>query len=157
LETIAFLKGALMMVLPMKVDHLQVTVRDVGAVETFYDGLMEALGFDLNKKIKVYLEELDMTVIEYLDKSYDFGICSSLKEYQEETIHRRKPGAVHHIAFRASSRNEVDRIYQKVLELGAEILDEPQIFPQHGPNYYALFFNDPDGIKYEIVNNDDHF
>lgn len=141
----------------MKVDHLQVTVRDVGAVETFYDELMEALGFDLSKKIKVYLEELDMTVIEYLDKSYDFGICSSLKEYQEETIHRRKPGVVHHIAFRASSRNEVDRIYQKVLELGAEILDEPQIFPQHGPNYYALFFNDPDGIKYEIVNNDDHF
>lgn len=141
----------------MKVDHLQVTVRDVGTVETFYNGLMEALGFDLNKKIKVYLEELDMTVIEYLDKSYDFGICSSLKEYQEETIHRRKPGAVHHIAFRASSRNEVDRIYQRVLELSAEILDEPQIFPQHGPNYYALFFNDPDGIKYEIVNNDDHF
>ena len=144
------------MALPMKVDHLQVTVKNIDTAEVFYDVLMEALGFDLNKKINVYLEDLDMNVIEYLDQSYDFGICSPLKEYQEETIHRRKPGAVHHIAFQAPSRNEVNRIYQKVLELGAEILDEPQIFPQHGPNYYALFFNDPDGIKYEIVNNDDH-
>lgn len=38
------------MALPMKVDHLQVTVKDVNKVEAFYDGLMEALGFDLNKK-----------------------------------------------------------------------------------------------------------
>ena len=45
------------MALPMKVDHLQVTVKDVNKVEAFYDGLMEALGFDLNKKINVYLEE----------------------------------------------------------------------------------------------------
>lgn len=145
------------MVLPMKVDHLQVTVKDIDLVEGFYDGLMEALGFDLSKKIKVYLEELDMNVIEYLDSSYDFGICSALSEYENETVHRRKAGAVHHIAFRAASRSEVDRIYQTVLALGAEILDEPQIFPQQGPNYYALFFNDPDGIKYEIVNNDDHY
>ena len=117
---------------------------------------MEALGFDLNKKINVYLEELDMQVIEYLDSSYDFGICSALSQFEDQTVHRRKPGAVHHIAFRASSRNEVDRMYQIARGLGAEILDKPQIFPQHGPNYYALFFNDPDGIKYEIVNNDDH-
>lgn len=144
------------MVLPMKIDHMQVTVRDINEVESFYDGLMEALGFDLKKKIKVYLAELDMNVIEYLDGSYDFGICSALKPFENDIVHRRKPGAIHHIAFRASSRTEVDRIYQKVLELGAEILDEPQIFPQHGPNYYAVFFNDPDGIKYEIVNNDDH-
>lgn len=140
----------------MKIDHMQVTVRDINEVESFYDGLMEALGFDLKKKIKVYLAELDMNVIEYLDGSYDFGICSALKPFENDTVHRRKPGAIHHIAFRASSRTEVDRIYQKVLELGAEILDEPQIFPQHSPNYYAVFFNDPDGIKYEIVNNDDH-
>lgn len=145
------------MALPMKVDHLQVTVKDIHVVEAFYDGLMEALGFDLSKKINVYLEELDMNVIEYLDSSYDFGICSALGEYEDETVHRRKPGAVHHIAFRAVSRSEVDRIYQTVLALGAEILDEPQIFPQHGPNYYAFFFKDPDGIKYEIVHNNDHY
>ncbi len=145
------------MALPMKVDHLQVTVKDIHVVEDFYDGLMEALGFDLSKKINVYLEELDMNVIEYLDSSYDFGVCSALSEYEDESVHRRKPGAVHHIAFRAASRSEVDRIYQTVLALGAEILDEPQIFPQHGPNYYALFFKDPDGIKYEIVHNNDHY
>ena len=144
------------MALPMKVDHLQVTVKDVNKVEAFYDGLMEALGFDLNKKINVYLEELDMQVIEYLNSSYDFGICSALSQFEDQTVHRRKPGAVHHIAFRASSRNEVDRMYQIVRGLDAEILDKPQIFPQHGPNYYDLFFNDPYGIKYEIVNNDDH-
>ena len=29
----------------------------------------------------------------------------------------------------------------------------PQIFPEHGSNYYATFFKDLDGIKYEIVYN----
>ena len=34
------------------------------------------------------------------------------------------------------------------------IVHEPRIFPEHGPNYYALFFKDLEGIKFEIVCNE---
>lgn len=94
-----------------------------------------------------------MEVVEYLDEAYDFGICSPLAEYQDELIHRRRPGAVHHVAFRAATRKDVDAIYELLLPLGTEIIDPPQIHFSHGPSYYALFFKDPDGIKYEIVCN----
>jgi hypothetical protein len=30
-------------------------------------------------------------------------------------------------------------------------VDEPKFYPQHGDSYYALFFKDMEGIKYEIV------
>ena len=70
-----------------------------------------------------------------------------------DIVHRRKPGAFHHLAFRATSRQEVDKLYLKIKDIGANIVHPPQIFLEHGPNYYATFFKDLDGIKYEIVCN----
>ena len=43
------------------------------------------------------------------------------------------------------------RPHCKILETGADIVDEPKFYPQHGDSYYALFFKDMEGIKYEIV------
>lgn len=57
----------------------------------------------------------------------------------------------HHIAFKAHSRNHVDELYIKVCAIGAQIIDEPQIFPQDSPNYYEFFFFDTEGIKFEVV------
>ncbi|WP_420885248.1 VOC family protein [Candidatus Soleaferrea massiliensis] len=72
-------------------------------------------------------------------------------EGQDETVHRRKPGAFRHLAFRAFSREEVDALHRKIKEIGAQIVFTPRIFPEHGPDCYAMFFKKPDGIKYEIV------
>jgi catechol 2,3-dioxygenase-like lactoylglutathione lyase family enzyme len=68
-----------------------------------------------------------------------------------DVIHRRKPGALHHLAFRAGSRAEVDRLSHELKAIGAEIVGGPKLWPEHGPDYYAVFFKDPEGIKYEIV------
>lgn len=137
--------------MPIEIDHIQVTVSDMERAEPFCDKLMEILGFDLSKKITAVIPEYKMQVAEYLDDEYDFGICSPLAEFEKETIDRRKPGAVHHIAFKAYSRAHVDELYEKVREIGADIIDAPQIFPQHSPNYYAFFFFDTERIKYEVV------
>ena len=45
----------------------------------------------------------------------------------------------------------MDQLYQKIEEIGAHIVDLPKFYPQHGESYYALFFKDLEGIKYEIV------
>lgn len=57
---------------------------------------------------------------------------------------------VHHVAFEAPSRSEVDERARWLRERGAPIESEPEEY-SYMPGYYAVFFYDPDGIKLEIV------
>ncbi len=67
-------------------------------------------------------------------------------------MHRRRPGALHHLAFRAASRAEVDRLHVALQSIGANIVSAPREYPEYTPpGYYALYFKDPEGIQYEIV------
>jgi catechol 2,3-dioxygenase-like lactoylglutathione lyase family enzyme len=65
---------------------------------------------------------------------------------------RHSPG-LHHLAWSVDGRQEVDRIYQRLLSAGATILDPPAEYPQYnkGRGYYAVFFADADGLKLECV------
>ena len=133
------------------IDHIQITVKDFKAAETFYDRLMPILGFDLSKKSRGRVDAHDFDVIEYFHPLLILGINSPRAAFKNDEVHRRKPGSIHHIAFKAGSKAEVDELYPLIETAGAQIVAPPQYFPQHGESYYALFFKDPDGIKYEIV------
>ncbi|MDR2038448.1 MAG: VOC family protein [Bacteroidales bacterium] len=136
------------------IDHIQITVKDIKAAEPFYDRLMPILGYDLENKISVPIPQNDLYVVEYLHPQMDFGICSPREAFRNDTVHRRKPGSIHHIAFRADNRQHIDELYGKIKEIpGVRIVSPPRIYEEHGPDYYALFFKDPDGIKFEIVYN----
>jgi catechol 2,3-dioxygenase-like lactoylglutathione lyase family enzyme len=133
------------------IDHIQITVKDLKIAEPFYDKLLPVLGFDLSRKSKGRVAEHEFDVVEYYHPMLIFGINSPREVFKEDMIHRRKPGALHHLAFKAASCAEVDRLYPKIKETGANIIEEPRFYPQHGEHYYALFFKDLEGIKYEIV------
>lgn len=133
------------------IDHIQITVRDVKTAEPFYDKLMPVLGFDINRKVSAVIEEHDFYVVEYTHPNLSFAITSPRTAFLNDTVHRRKPGALHHLAFKAESRTEVDRLHQKLKDIGAIIVTPPKIYPEYSENYYAVFFKDLDGIKYEIV------
>lgn len=133
------------------IDHIQITVRDLKVAEPFYDKLMPILGFDLNRKGKGRVDQHDFDVVEYYHPQLILGINSPREAFKNDSIHRRKPGALHHLAFKADSCEEVDKLFLQIKEIGANIVEEPKFFPQHGERYYALFFKDPEGIKYEIV------
>lgn len=64
--------------------------------------------------------------------------------------HNRYSQGLHHFAFNANSREEVNNFYTLLLEMGATILDPPAEY-DYSPGYYAVFFTDPDGIKLELV------
>jgi catechol 2,3-dioxygenase-like lactoylglutathione lyase family enzyme len=135
------------------IDHIQITVKDLEIAEAFYDKFLPLLGFDINKKVKTFIAEHDFRVIEYTHPLLAFAITSPRKIFKNETVHRRKPGALHHLAFKADTREEVNRIYIELMKTGATIVSEPQIFPEYGKDYYALFLKDAEGIKYEVVCN----
>lgn len=136
------------------IDHIQITVKNIDNAEIFYDKLMPILGFDLNKKSKGIVDQHEFEVIEYFHPLLIFAINSPRKIFKDEFVHRRKPGAIHHLAFKAESTEEIDNLFIKIREIGANIIESPRYYPQHGEKYYALFFKDLDGIKYEIVYED---
>lgn len=134
-----------------KIDHINITVGNLDRAEKFYDKLMPLLGFDVHRKIKADIPEHEFSVVEYFSDALDFAIISPRGEFKDVKVHRRRPGALHHLAFHADSPDEVDQLFQEIVSIGAEIVTPPRHYPEYGPTYYALFFKDTENIKYEIV------
>jgi hypothetical protein len=45
----------------------------------------------------------------------------------------------------------VDAIARHFAEEGLTC-SSPQLYPEYAPDYYAIFFSDPDGIRLEVTN-----
>jgi len=134
------------------IDHIQITVKDMSVAAPFYDKLLPLLGFDIQRRVSAVIEEHEFHVVEYAHPRLAFAITSPRRAFMGETINRRKPGALHHLAFKAASRVEVDRLHSELKKIGATIVSPPREYPEYTPpGYYALFFKDLEGIKYEIV------
>jgi catechol 2,3-dioxygenase-like lactoylglutathione lyase family enzyme len=137
------------------IDHIEITVRDMNVAVRFYDRLLPLLGFDLKDRSSARIEEHEKTVVSYEHPRLGFAITSPRRVFMGESINRRKPGSLHHLAFRAASRADVDRLHAEVSGIGATIVRAPQAYPEYTPpGYYAFYFKDPEGIKYEIVSTD---
>jgi catechol 2,3-dioxygenase-like lactoylglutathione lyase family enzyme len=134
------------------IDHVQITVKDMSIAVPFYDKLLPLLGFDPKKRATAVIDEHEFHVVEWQNPRLCFAITSPRTAFANEAINRRKPGALHHLAFKASSRAEVDRLHDELKAIGATIVDPPKEYPEYTPaGYYALFFKDLEGIKYEVV------
>ena len=134
------------------IDHIQITVRDLDAAAAFYDRLMPLLGFDPAKRVRATIATHDFEVVEYTHPRLAFAITSPRQSVSRDIVHRRRPGALHHLAFRATNRSEVDALFARVRAIGAVIVAPPREYPEYTPpGYYAFFFKDLEGLKYEVV------
>jgi catechol 2,3-dioxygenase-like lactoylglutathione lyase family enzyme len=107
------------------------------------------------KRSDAVIDRHDKHVVSYEHPRLGFAITSPRNAFAGEAINRRKPGALHHLAFRVASRADVDRMHLELQVIGATIVAPPREYPEYTPNgYYALYFKDPEGIKYEIVCHD---
>lgn len=61
------------------------------------------------------------------------------------------PGALQHLAFAASSRAEVDAFAAWATSQGVRVTGGPQAYPQYERDYYAVFFDGPEGLRLELV------
>ena len=129
------------------VDHLDLVVSDLERSLAFYRGLLEPLGFTRASEIEGERGER----VVYLGGTG--GPSVSLRERQSDahaTPYDRYAVGIHHLAFAAASREQVDERAAWVRRQEAEIESEPQEY-DYTPDYYAVFFYDPDGLKLEIV------
>jgi catechol 2,3-dioxygenase-like lactoylglutathione lyase family enzyme len=58
---------------------------------------------------------------------------------------------LNHLAFHAKSKEQVDSITKELEEKGISILYKDRHPYAGGKDYYAVFFEDPDRIKVELV------
>ena len=56
---------------------------------------------------------------------------------------------LHHLCFRARSREDIDRTAEFLREIGATIVRGP-LAGNWAPGYYYVLFEDPDGIRVEL-------
>ncbi len=134
------------------IDHIQITVKDWAVAVPFYDKFLPLLGFDPESRRSAHLEAHEFDVVEYSHPRLAFATTSPRSAFANDTVHRRKPGPLHHLAFKAESRAEVDRLHLELQKIGATIVTPPREYPEYvPPGYYALYLKDPEGINYEIV------
>lgn len=137
------------------IDHIEITVADLDRAERFYDALLPLLGFDLKHKGRGEFPAWEHTEIDYGTADFSLGLVCPRPALAGEGVCRRKPGSLHHLAFRAESAQQVDALYLAVLSIpGVTVVAPPQLYPEYTPDYYAFFFKDTEGIKLEIVHFD---
>ena len=124
--------------------HVDLTVTDLERSVDFYSQVLTELGFE-----PIPVDPGDAPCWEIRGGDLPaFGIA--LHRARSNTRHDRFAAGLHHLAFRAGSRAEVDRFYRFLSGRHIEVLDAPAEY-DYTPGYYAVFFADPDGLKLELV------
>ncbi|HEY8724096.1 MAG TPA: VOC family protein [Gaiellaceae bacterium] len=57
----------------------------------------------------------------------------------------------HHVSIAVETPADVDSAHAVVIALGGEVLHAPRLWPQYHLDYYATFFEDPDGFRLEVA------
>ncbi len=129
------------------VDHLDLVVSDLERSLSFYTQLLGPLGFTRTSEIEGERGER----VVYIGGSG--GPAVSLRARQSDahpTPYDRYALGIHHLAFAAASREQVEERAAWLRDRGVEIESGPKEY-DYTPGYYAVFFYDPDGIKLEIL------
>lgn len=126
--------------------HIDLNVSDLAAAKRVYGPVLEFLGYVL---VKDDLQGCEWDLgPEGQGASFGLRLCNPAMAGR---AHERSAPGLHHLAWRAASRSEVDAVHQLLLEQGIKVLDAPAHYPEYSGDYYAVFFEDTDGMKLEVV------
>jgi catechol 2,3-dioxygenase-like lactoylglutathione lyase family enzyme len=120
--------------------HVYLTVRDFNACLPFYEKL---LGF-FEMQCLVKTDQLYYCV----GSRTGVGIRAASPEHKNTPFDQYRVG-LHHLCFRARSREEVDAVYNFVVQLGTKIIHPPEE-STWAPGYYSVLFEDPEGLRLEV-------
>ena len=126
------------------IDHIYLTVSELGPSEAFYDRLLvTTLGF----RKSLFQLNGDPHVNYY---NRHFGVV--LRPARAGAArHDPYASGLHHLCLRVDSAADVDRVAHALTAAGITT-SAPQLYPDYAPDYYATFLEDPDGIRLEITN-----
>ncbi len=122
------------------VAHTQLSVNAFRECVDFYDQVMPYLG------LRVVHRSDDF--VYYVGGRTGLAISRAAPEYAGER-HVATRSGLHHLCFRARSREDIDKLYLFLKGIGAAMVRAPEEGPW-APGYYSLSFLDPDGIRLEV-------
>ncbi|MFZ6655791.1 VOC family protein [Undibacterium sp. TJN19] len=125
------------------INHLDLTVTDIKASSAFYDKVLGRLGY---VRTTDYAGDVPCWVLSHAGMTLSIG----LHQARVATAHNRYAAGLHHLAFHMASRAEIDSFYAFLLHEQFAVLDAPAEY-DYTLGYYAIFFADPDGLKFELV------
>lgn len=129
------------------VNHLDLNVGNPSASIEFYDKLLVGLGFVRTAQ--------DLTDRASWRLDADFGPHFEIEVRPSRSAptparHVRNDPGIDHLAFNAESEADVNAVFELLTEHGYPV-DEPPRTYDYSPGYYAVGFDDPDGIRLEVV------
>lgn len=120
--------------------HIQITAGRFDVAREFYRQLLPFLG----------LKEVMDNPGGYYCVGGRTGVLISppAPEHEGERFVQRRIG-LHHLCFRARTREDIDAAHEFVKTLGVPIIHPPR---EDGwaPGYYSVLFEDPDGVRLEL-------
>lgn len=123
------------MSLPFIYSHVDIRVRDRARAIAFYDDLLGVLGLQRGETKPEH---------EWVSYSRHDGTEQWFAFTEDKTA---RPGD-NRVAFAAPTREVVDIAARVARALEAKHVEGPE--EAYGPDYYAVFFEDPDGNKLEV-------
>ena len=122
--------------------HIEINVLNLPKTVDFWSWLLGELGYES-------FQQWDGGQSWRLADTYIVFVQTSEK-YADIKYHRSAVG-LNHLAFHAESKEHVDRLTNSLRERCVPILYEDRHPYAGGPDHYAVFFEDPDRIKVEVV------
>jgi catechol 2,3-dioxygenase-like lactoylglutathione lyase family enzyme len=122
------------------IDHTGVSVSDIARSTEFYTKALSAIGYAL-------LLEFPASVTGHTDVA-GFGEPQKADFWISKGVPNNPPL---HVAFRVSSRAQVDAFHKAALAAGGRDNGAPGPRPHYHEHYYGAFVLDPDGHNIEAV------
>lgn len=127
--------------------HVDLVCRDVERSLAFYAAVLGPLGLQPPHEERGERGE----TIYYLrfpeTGSGSIGLRQALRDQPFELY---APG-FHHLAVAVDRKVDVDLAHEAAVAAGAAVLHAPRLWPVYHPDYYATFFEDPDGFRLEVA------
>lgn len=123
------------------ISHINLTVNNYEKCVSFYETLLGFLGMaEVFKGVKM---------LYYVGGRVGITITRCDDQYKNEKFIQTRIG-LHHLCFRAKSRADVGELHDFLVKNDTLIVHPPEE-GVWAPGYYSLLFEDPDGIRLEIV------
>ena len=125
------------------IHHIEIYVSDLEKSKLFWTWLLcEKLNYDIFQKWSSGISyKLGETYIVFVQTE---------TEFIENSYHRKNTG-LNHLAFHCDSKEFIDHLTKDLEENNISILYKNKHPFAGGEDYYAVFFEDPDRIKVEVV------
>ncbi len=123
--------------------HIQINVSNSKSIK-FYKELFQYFEYKIIDESEEHIGASNGTT--------DFWIIETDKTHKDKKYHR-KGTWINHIAFKVNSKKDVDKFIKEFLEKKKikGLYNTPKYFPEYNKDYYAIYFEDPDRIKIEVV------